>query len=372
MTSPHQKKNPAEKRLLALDALRGFDMLWIVGLGLFISSFAQVIDYRWAQALHAQLSHAPWHGFRAWDLIFPLFMFLAGASIPYAIRGKLEKGTPKKKLIWRILRRTVLLIFLGIVYNGALNDFSDPRYASVLGQIGLGYCIAAMIVLFTGKFKHVLFAFIIVSVIVTVSQLLIPVPGYGANVLTPEGSINAYLDQLLLPGKLYAIYYDPEGVLCIVSGIGITLIGVLTGLLLRRDKLNGYQKTGFMAGTGILLVVTALLIHPWYPINKEIWTTPFNLLTGGISLILLAAFYLFADVLQLTRWSFPFRVIGMNAIAIYMAARIINFQDISLFLFGGMASLCGVWEVAVIDLGVILIQWLLLFFLYKKKIFLKV
>lgn len=372
MTNPNTETNPAEKRLLALDALRGFDMLWIVGLGQLINSFVQVTDYGWATALQAQLSHPPWHGFRGWDLIFPLFMFLAGASIPYAIRGKLEKGTPKKKLIWRILRRTVLLIFFGIVYNGALNDFSNPRYASVLGQIGLGYCIAAMLVLFTGKFKHVLLAFIGVSVIVTVAQLCIPVPGHGANVLTPESCMNAYLDQLLLPGRLYVKYYDPEGVLCIVSGVGITLMGVLAGLLLRRDTLNDYQKTGIMAGTGTLLVLAALCINPWYPINKEIWTTTFNLLTGGISLILLAVFYLFTDVLHLTRWSFPLRVIGMNAITIYMAARILNFQDISLFLFGGIASLCGGWKVTVIALGVILIEWLLLFFLYKKRIFLKV
>ena len=372
MTNPSTKTNSAEKRLLALDALRGFDMLWIVGFGLLIKAFAKATDYGWATALAAQLSHAPWHGFRGWDLIFPLFMFLVGASIPYAIRGKLEKNTPKKQLIWRILRRTILLIFLGIIYNGALSDFSDPRYASVLGQIGIGYCIAAMLVLFTGKFKHVLITFIVVSLIVTVAQLCIPVPQHGANVLTPEGSMNAYLDQLLLPGKLYAKYYDPEGVLNIVSGVGITLIGVLAGLLLRQNKWNDYQKTGIMAGTGTLLILAALFIHPWYPINKEIWTVPFNLLTGGISLILLAVFYLSTDTLKLTRWNFPLRVIGMNAITIYMAARVLNFQGVSLFLFGGIASLSDEWKRTVILLGVILIQWLLLFLLYKKKIFLRV
>ena len=207
---------------------------------------------------------------------------------------------------------------------------------------------------------------------VTVAQLCIPVPGFGANVLTPEGSMNAYLDQALLPGKMYREYYDPEGVLCMISGAGITLIGALTGLLLRRDQLNGYQKTGIMAGAGMVLVLVAILINPWYPVNKEIWTTTFNLLAGGISLVLLAVLYLFVDVLHFIRWSFPFRVIGMNAITAYMGARLFNFQYTSLFLFGGIASLSGKFKGAVIIMGIILIEWLLLFLLYRKKIFLKV
>jgi predicted acyltransferase len=372
MAGSNSEKTLTDKRLLSLDALRGFDMFWIIGGAQLIKSLAKATDWQWLAHFKSQLVHAKWHGFLAWDLIFPLFMFLVGVSIPYAILSKQAKGVSTNKIALRIIRRTVLLIVLGIIYNGALKTSANPRYASVLGQIGIGYCVAAIVVLFAKNPKPVLLAFLVVSVIVTVAQLCIPVPGYGTNVLTQDGCMNAYLDQLLLPGTMYRKHYDPQGVLCMVSGAGITLIGTLTGLLLRGDQLNGVRKTGVMAGAGFSLILTALLIDPWYPINKEIWTTTFNLLTGGISLILFSIFYLLIDVFHFTRWSFPFRVIGMNAITIYLGAKLFNFQGTSQFLFGRAASLSGDYKAFVLAFGVILIEWSLLFYLYRKRIFLKV
>jgi predicted acyltransferase len=372
MTNQNSEINQTSKRLLSLDALRGFDMFWIIGGDRLIHSLAKATDWGWVDGLNTQVTHAKWHGFLAYDLIFPLFMFLAGVSIPFAILSKLEKGVPRRNLVWKIIRRAVVLIILGIIYNGGLRNFENPRYASVLGQIGVGYGIAAIVCLFSKNIKTVLLSFLFVCLTVTVAQLCIPVPGHGANILTQDGCMNAYLDQLFLPGKFYSKHYDPQGILCMVSGVGTTLIGVLTGFLLRKESLNGYRKTGLMAGAGMALISVALLANPWYPINKEIWTTPFTLLSGGISLLLLAIFYLLIDVLHFTRWSFPLRVIGMNAIMIYMGSSLFNLKQTSQFLFSGIASLYGNFESVIGIIGLILVEWLLLYFFYKKKIFLKV
>jgi predicted acyltransferase len=372
MKESNQELPKKAPRLLSLDALRGFDMLWIVGGAQIITAVAKATDWNWANVMKAQLTHAKWHGFTAYDLIFPLFMFLAGVSIPYAILSKLEKGVKKRSLVWKIVRRTILLILFGCIYNGVLKNFNNPRFVSVLGQIGVGYCIAAMVCLFGRNIKTVVLAFLLVSLAVTAAHLCIPVPEYGANVLTKDGSMNAYLDQLLVPGRLHRKVYDPQGVLCMFSAAGVTLLGVLTGFLLRGKNLNGYKKTGIMAGAGTLLVLTALLINPYYPVNKEIWTTTFNLLTGGISLLLLALFYLVIDVWKFARWSFVFQVIGVNSILIYMGAKLFSFKQLSQFLFGGVANLCGDYKLVILAVGVLLLEWLVLYFFYKRKIFLKV
>lgn len=371
MTNTSISQEPPTKRLLSLDALRGLDMLLIIGLGKLIQTLAAATNWQWLDVLSGQMTHAKWHGFLAWDLIFPLFMFLAGVSIPYALLSQLDKGTSKRKIILRIVRRTVILCVFGFVINGGLGNFNNPRYASVLGQIGVGYFIAAMLFLYARNFKSILLGFLVVSLLVTLAQLCITVPSFGSNVLTPKGCMNAWLDQLLLPGRLYRGYYDPQGILCMLSGAGVTLLGVLTGSMLRRNKFTGYQKTGIMVISGVVLIVLSLLIHPWYPINKEIWTTTFNLLTGGLSLILLALFYLIIDVFKV-RGSLFLRVVGMNAITVYMLADILRFDHLTYYLFGGIASLSGKFQPSVLVAGIVLIEWLLVYFLHRKKIYLKV
>lgn len=365
MSEEAQKPVVSDNRVLALDALRGFVMFWIIGGGKFIKTLAKITDWGWTNTLKTQVVHAEWHGFTAWDLVFPMFMFIAGVSIPYSIMGKLEKNVSPNSVLWRIVRRTVLLILLGTIYTGLLKfNFARQRYASVLGQIGVAYFIAAMVFYYARKFKLVLLSMLVLFVLVTLAQLVVPVPGYGANVLMPEGCMNGYLDRMLLPGRLFRKVYDPQGVLCMISAAGVTLIGVLTGILLRQERWNGYRKTTGMAIAGVGLVFLSLVIHPWYPVNKEIWTTTFNILTGGISLLVLAVVYLLVDVLHFTKWSFPWRVIGMNAITIYMGVRIIDFKHAAEFLFGGLASLCGNFEPLAIIAGMILLEWLFLYFLY--------
>ena len=208
------------ERLQSLDVLRGFDMLWIIGGGSLIIALAEETKWGWLQVIAAQMEHVPWAGFHFEDLIFPLFMFISGVAIPYAITAKVEQGVKRKALFSRIFRRAIILVLLGILYNGLLkNGFSNLRIASVLGQIGLGYLVAASIVLYTKSFQTRLAWLIGILSGIAIMQLAVPVPGYGTGLLTPDGGINAWLDRMFLPGRLYGETFDPEGLLCIVSAI---------------------------------------------------------------------------------------------------------------------------------------------------------
>jgi len=363
------------ERLQSLDALRGFDMLWIIGGGSLIVALAEATKWGWLQVIAAQMEHVPWAGFHFEDLIFPLFMFISGVAIPYAITAKVEQGVKRKALFSRIFRRAIILVLLGILYNGLLkNGFSNLRIASVLGQIGLGYLVAASIVLYTKSFQTRLAWLIGILSGIAIMQLAVPVPGYGAGLLTPDGGINAWLDRMFLPGRLYGETFDPEGLLCIVSAISVTLMGALAGSILRDGEPASKRKAAILAIAGAALVIVALILSPFYPIIKAAWTVPFNLLAAGISSLLLSLFYFTIDVKNWTRGIAGykilfFKVIGMNSITIYLAVDIIGFHDISKFFTGFLVAPFGEW---VVILGSIVIEWLFLYYLYTKKIFLRI
>jgi predicted acyltransferase len=371
------KKNDANltDRLASLDVLRGFDMLWITGGSALILALAKSTQWGWLQVIGDQMEHANWEGFHFYDLIFPLFMFISGVAIPFAIAGKIEKGTPRKVLLKKIIQRGVVLVLLGILYNGALErGFANLRYASVLGQIGLGYMFAAMINLYTRSLKIRTLWLIGILGVIAFLQLAVPVPGYGAGLISADGGVNAWIDRMLLPGKLYGTTYDPEGLLCIVSAITVTLMGSLAGGILRDGNPANKRKALILAISGAVLVTIALLLSPVYPIVKKAWTVPFDLLTAGISAMLLSLFYFLIDVRKWVnglisyKWLF-FKVIGMNSITIYLGSRIVNFNNLSRFFTGWLVSPLGDW---ILPLGTIAIEWILLYYLFKKKIFLRV
>ena len=363
------------ERLTSLDVMRGFDMLWIIGGGSLIIALAKITEWGWLQAVAEQMEHVKWQGFHFEDLIFPMFMFISGVAIPYAINSKVENGANKNLLFRKIAKRGIFLVLLGILYNGALeNGFTNMRVASVLGQVGLGYLFAATINLYTKSFKARIIWLIGILGGIAVLQLAVPVPGYGAGLLTPDGGVNAWIDRMLLPGKLYGGTFDPEGLLCIVSAISVTLMGSLAGAVLRDGNPASQRKSVILAVSGAVLVAVALLLSTFYPIIKAAWTVPFNLLTAGISSLLLSFIYFSIDVKKWTNGIITykllfFKVIGMNSITIYLATRMLNFNQVSRFFTGWLATPFGDW---IIILGAIALEWLLLYYLYKKKIFLRV
>lgn len=370
------KSKTGSKRLKSLDTLRGFDMFWIMGGEHLIIALAAWTGWKWMDVVAAQMHHVEWEGFHFYDFIFPLFMFISGVAIPYAIISRKEKGESNGRLAAKIVRRGITLFLLGLVYNGLLSgEFKDIRFASVLGQIGFAYMFAALIFLYTHNLRARIFWITGILVFIAFMQLWIPVPGYGAGLLDPVGGMNAWLDRQLLPGVLHGKTFDPEGILCIVSAVTVTLLGGVAGSILRDSKRTEMRKTLTLLIIGGGLTLIAILLSPYYPIIKKAWTVPFNLLTSGLGFLVLALFYYLIDVASFTSrlgkaLGFFFTVIGMNSITIYMAGNLIDFHHTSQKLSGWLAAyLEAEWVIIVFMMA---IEWLLLWFLYRKKIFLRV
>jgi len=368
----HPSPAVPRERLLSLDALRGFDMFWITGGSYLIAKIAEYSGADWLMAIAGQMYHPVWEGFVFYDLIFPLFMFISGVAIPFALVSKLERKTPKSELARKALKRALILVVLGFIYNGVFtNGFVNPRFSSVLGQIGLAYLFAALIVIYSKSFKSWIFWIAGILSGYAFLQLLVPVPGFGAGVLSPEGCINSFIDRSFLPGKLDGGIYDPEGILCIVSAVAVTLMGAVAGYILRGGKNSDNQKIKTLLIIGAASIAAALLLNPFYPIMKKCWTTPFNLLTGGISFLLIALFYWIIDIKGWKKWSFFFRVIGMNSIFIYLFYDLVEISFTTKYIFGWTAVF-GDFGLIIHIAGNIALVWLLLYYMYKKNIFLKV
>lgn len=379
--SPLRKKAPAETgsndgRLYSLDALRGFDMIWITGGQKLVFALATVTGWPLFTWMDSQMHHVEWNGFAFYDMIFPLFLFLAGVSMPYSFAARKTRGDTQKKIYLHILKRMLLLIVLGMLVNRVLELNPDNmRFASVLGRIGVAWFLAALIVLNAGiKWQVVWFWGLLI--IYCLLLMLVPVPGFGAGVLTPEGNLAGYIDRLYLPGTMYTEFNEPEGILSTIPSVATALLGVFAGHLLRleRSGLTGTRKALTLIIAGMVSLLLGMLWGTFFPINKNLWTSSFVLYAGGWSLILLGLFYLVTDVWKIRKWAFFFVVIGMNSITIYfLQHRIIKFDQIRDFFLKGIQDLspAGI-QLFISALGYIAVVWLFLWFLYKNKIFLKV
>lgn len=360
----------SQKRLYSLDVLRGLDMFILVGGASLIVSLVQFAGFE-AEGLRVNLKeHVAWEGFRIHDLIFPLFMFVSGAAIPYSIQSKFEKGVPRKDLVVKSFKRMIVLILLGILYNGGFRTgFDNARIASVLGQIGIAYFLVTLIIMNTRFIRSQLIWLISILTGVAVIQLFVPVPGIGAGVLTPEGCINGYIDRLFLPGRLHDKIFDPEGYLCIVSAAGITLMGAIAGNVLRLENWTNYKKSAYIAVAGLFCIGLSLLLAPFYPIIKKCWTSTFNLIAGGTSALLLVSLFLIIDHWKFKKWAFPFKLFGMNALFVYLFNKIGNISDINKELFGWIAKALGDYGGLFNQFSKLTLICLLLYYMYKKKIF---
>lgn len=364
------------QRLYSLDALRGFDMFWIAGGAGIFAALAGATDSGLIDWIEQQTHHVEWEGFRLYDLIFPLFLFISGVSFPFSLASRKAKGQTRKQIYRHVIQRGVVLVLLGIVYNGFFTrDFADLRFASVLARIGLGWMFAALIVMNARLVWQAIWCGGIL-LIYYAAMMLIPVPGYGAGVLTPEGSLASYIDQLLLPGKLYFGTLDPEGILSTLPAVSTALLGMLTGELLKEkeNRIGRFLKLYIMAGSGVALVLLALLWNFSFPIIKNLWTSSFVLLTGGVSLLFLSLFYLVLDIWKIRFWAYPFRIIGLNPITIYLAqAGMISFWSTSNYFFGHFfKSVSDTYFDFWMACAYFLVSWLFLYFLHRQKIYLKV
>jgi predicted acyltransferase len=362
-------------------------MFWIMSGEQIAHTLARTTGWPVFNVLSDQLHHTVWDGFTFYDMIFPLFLFIAGAAMPFSLDKKvMQAGVraphelplgDKKKLALRMLRRTLILILLGMLVNGALrfNGLENTRFPSVLGRIGVAWFFAGIIYLSGGlRWQIGWFCWLLLGY--WAAMILIPVPGYGAGVLTMEGSLESYVDRLLLPGRLHDKIHDPEGVLSTIPAIGTALLGVFTGSFLKWEHPDwpGWKKAACLAAAGALLLLAGSLWGLVFPINKRLWTSSFVLYAGGWSILLLSVFYWVIDVEGYRKWAFPFIVIGANSIIIYIASEgAIDFGHTARYIFGGLIHWSPpAWQAVWTALSVTIVQWIFLYFLYRNKLFLKV
>ena len=362
------------QRLYSLDALRGFDMLMIMGLGSIITNFAKATGSPFFQTIADQFEHPEWNGFHLYDLIFPLFLFLAGVATPYSVGRQMEKGVAKSKLVIRVVKRGLLLVLLGIIYNNGLQilPLSEMRFGSVLGRIGLAYMFANIIYIFTKQRGQIVW-FCLLLIGYWLLLEFTSAPGFAMGDLSMQGNFTSYFDRLFMPGKLYEAIHDPEGFLATIPAIGTALLGIFAGSLLKNNPMNQKRKVLFLLVAGIISLMIALAWNLVFPINKNLWTSSFVLCCGGISLILLAVFYYIIDVLGHKKWAFFLKVIGMNSILIYMSGHFINWMYSTDFFFHWLGQLVGdPYNAVVLGICMVFVEWLFLYFMYRKKVFLRV
>ncbi|UJF23107.1 transmembrane glucosamine N-acetyltransferase NagX [Shewanella sp. OMA3-2] len=367
-------------RLKSLDALRGFDMFWIIGgEGLFSAMFALTGWAGW-QLAAGQMQHSQWHGFTLYDLIFPLFIFLSGVALglspkrldklPYKLRAPLYKHA---------IKRLLLLISLGVLYNhgwgtGIPVDAEQIRFSSVLARIGFAWFFAALLVWHTSLRTQI---FTALGILVFYSLLLcfMPFPGGQAGVFTMDGSINTYIDSVLRPSIAYQYRaLDPEGVLSTLPAVVNALVGVFVGQFIVRPHHKGnWAKVVTMVLSALVLLALGWLLNPLIPVNKDLWTPSFVLVTSGWSVLFLALFYAIIDVLKWQRWSFVFAVIGTNAIIIYLGSSLIDWQYITRSVFGGVIqAFPSAGQPLVGVVGLIAVQWVILLWMHRRNIFIRI
>ncbi len=374
MKNADLKVQPSD-RLKSLDALRGFDMFWIMGAEEVFILLGALTGWPVLEWLAGQMTHVEWHGFQAYDMIFPLFLFIAGVSFPFSVSKRLAVKGGKQALYRHIFKRGLILVLLGLIYNnGIIFNIEAMRFPSVLGRIGLAWMFAALIFMKTKNWKSRMVWFWGLLIFYWLLFLIFKAPDFGdPDRYSMQGNISSYIDRIILPGRLCCYEFgDNEGILPTIAAVSTGLLGMLVGELL-KNTYKPMKKVLYMAIGGVILIIIGQIWNLVFPINKNLWSSSFVCYVGGISIILMTIFYLIIDVWKYQKWAFFFVVIGMNPITIYLANRIIGFGRATDFLFGGIAELLPeAWSPLIIAIGYVIVGWLFLYLLYKKKIFLKV
>jgi predicted acyltransferase len=371
------------RRVVSIDALRGLNMFCIMGFDGAMWGLAEMSHGQGAvisgigSFLGDQFNHVAWEGLRFYDFIFPLFIFVTGVSIVLSLPG-LVKREGKAKAHLRVLRRSLLLYVLGLVaYGGISHHWADVRLLGVLQRIALCYLFASLLFL-NLNLRGMIAALGALLVGYWALMTFVPVPGVGAGSFAPDANLANWIDRHYLPGRLWDVTRDPEGMLSTLPAIGTCLLGVFAGLLMRDTRVSAQQKTLWLVAAGCVLLAAGYLWALQFPIVKAIWTSSFVLVTAGYSAILLAAMHQIVDVWGWQRWATAFIWIGANAITLYFLNDVLGFKPFAArFVGGDFASLLdrvvtqGTGGFVMHVLGLVF-AIALAGFLYRRKIFLRV
>lgn len=374
---------PSYQRLESLDVLRGFDLFCLVALEGVLHPLGRAIDAPWYNDFLWCFSHVQWEGFSSWDLVMPLFMFMAGVSMPFALSR--YKVMPDKWAVYRrIVKRVALLWIFGMMCQGNLLGLDPDRiylYSNTLQAIAMGYLISAML------FLHVRLS---VQIGTAVALLLaywgamqfITVDGYGGGNYTPDGNLAEWVDRTVLGrfrdaavvenGQIvFAGSYRYTWILSSLN-FGVTVLtGVFAGHIL-KSGMDRKHKWQWLLGIGVIMVALGWLWGLQLPVIKEIWTSSMVLVSSGYCFLLMGLFYYWIDYKGHRKNLTWLKVYGMNSIVAYMLANVISFRCIGTSLFHGLEQYTGNYYPALIAASNALIIYVILWLLYKRNIFLKV
>jgi len=358
-------------RLASLDALRGFDMFWIVGGEEIIHALDQISDSGVVRLAADQMDHKPWAGFAFYDLIFPLFVFIVGVSLVFSL-GKTIARDGRGRALGRLARRAVLLYLLGIIaYGGFSTPFDRIRLLGVLQRIALCYLFAGLAFCFLKTRGQVILC-VVLLIGYWALMTWVPVPGVGVGNFADGKNLANYVDARYLPLRKWDGDHDPEGLLSTLPAIATCLLGIFAGTLLKRKDLPDRKKALWLVVGGLALLALGWLWDLQFPVIKKLWTSSYVLVAGGYSCLLLAAFYQVIDVWRYQAWAQPFVWIGMNSITIYMAHNLIDFDKFArLFVGGDLNHYFGRFGQLAIASVVIAMTFGLCLFLYRRTIFLR-
>ena len=372
------------KRLESLDALRGFDLFCLVGLSVILKALNRVIDVPWYDNMMWAFTHVEWEGFSPWDLVMPLFMFMSGITIPFAL-SRYVNGKNKGTAYLRIAKRVVLLWILGMICQGRLLALDPDRiylFSNTLQAIAVGYLIASLLYLNTS---------VKTQVIVALGLLLaywgcmewIQVGSYGGGNYTPDGNLAEWIDRVVL-GRfrdgasvsngevVFAPYYRYTWILSSMT-FGVTaMMGMFAGHILKSGRVKPLNKFYYLAGVGVALVAIGWLWGVQLPVIKKIWTSSMVLVSSGYSFLLMALFYWVIDYRGHNKHVGWLKVYGMNSIVAYMLSMCVNFGSVSTSLFYGLEQYVGDFYPVIIAFSNVAIVYAILWIMYKQKLFLKV
>jgi len=366
---------PSGNRLVSLDALRGFTMFWIVGADAIGGALSHLRAGAPGRFLATQLEHVTWAGFHAYDLIFPLFVFMVGAAVPLSL-DKLVAAEGRRAAVLRVLRRTLLLYVLGLFYYGGFSTpLSELRLLGVLQRLALCYGATGLLYLFVSPRGLVGW---IVALLAGYWALLtfVPVQGFGAGDFAEGHNLTNWFDAHYLPLRKWDGDHDPEGLLSTLPAVASCLLGLLACRGLGRSSRPPTVRAAALIIGGLVLVGLGHLWGLQFPVIKKLWTSSFVLVAGGWSGVLLGGFYLVIDVHGMRTWAQPFVWVGANPLAIYLASSIVDFGQLAARFAGGSiaAALNAAWP----GLGgftLALVGAALCFglcrFLYDRRIFLR-
>lgn len=321
-------------RLDSLDALRGFDMLWIIGADTLGAAFERLHGGAASRLLARQFGHSEWAGFTFYDLIFPLFVFMVGVSVTFSL-GRLVAGGGRGAAVRRVLRRGLVMYLLGVFfYGGVAHGFAQVRWVGVLQRLAFCYIAVGLLSLYVKPRGLVVWCIGLLAGYWALLTL-VAVPGFGAGDYARGHNLANWIDAHYLPGRVWYGDYDPEGILSTLPAIASCLLGVFAGRWLRDERHAPARRAlGLIVAGGVVVA----LGEAWglqFPVVKRIWTSSFVLVAGGWSSVLLGVFYYAIDVRGWRGWAQPFVWVGTNAITIYLVSHLVDFGGLSARLAGG-------------------------------------